>query len=182
MIWVLLIAAALLVLTHILRVREDAKTSGPLSPPAGTSGSSGSSMPSGPACGGGAGHEIPARLRGIRPDGSAFWDTEEFFARLGEACAEITDNRLTCVLTLRQDGRFSADITFADTARALFPGLAGMVQPTFSGTDTASSAQNQPAYRIAEVIRDDAPSAQIQGADGYDGKTVTLVWNPGGLP
>lgn len=126
--------------------------------------------------------KVPARLRGIHPDPASFWSTEEFFVRLGEACAAITDRKLTCSMDLRPNGDFTVLITFASTAGRFFPALFDDIASWFSGTDPQLTSASCTWQQIRDAVSDDAPTALVETDDGWDRKSVIIVWNPSGMP
>jgi len=127
-------------------------------------------------------NQVPTRLSGIHPDVNSFWHTEEFYARLGEECAKITDNKLSMSLNVQPSGTFSVYCSFIDSARVFFPTLESDLHSNFTGNDSQINSFHYITQKFAEIIQDDAPSAQIDAFDGIDGKSFSVVWNPNGLP
>ena len=126
--------------------------------------------------------QIPTRLKGIHPDADSFWNTEEFYARLGEECSKITDNRFSLSLDVRPGGSFSVLCSFIDSAQVFFPALGSDLQVSFSGNDSQIERFYYTAQKIVEIIQEDAPSAHIKSYEGIDGKSFSVVWNPNNLP
>lgn len=126
--------------------------------------------------------EVPTRLKGIHPNANSFWSTEEFYSRLGEECAKITDNKFVLSLNVKPNGDFSAHCSFTDSAETFFPVLSNDLQSSFYGHDEEIPKFGYTAQRFSEIIQDDAPSAQITHSDDLSGKTFSIVWNPNGLP
>ena len=67
--------------------------------------------------------QIPSRLIGISPNINSFWNTAEFFVRLGEECAKKSDNNFVCSFFIRPDGEFSCMFYDIDSAKEFFPSL-----------------------------------------------------------
>ncbi len=129
-----------------------------------------------------ANEQIPIRLKGIHPSANSFWDTEEFYSRLGEECSKITDNKFVLYLNVKPNGDFTACCTFIDSAKVFFPALSNDLTDDFSGNDEKISNFGYTAKRFSEIIQEDAPSAHISFRDDLSGKSFNIVWNPDGLP
>lgn len=172
MIWVLIVAAVLGIAFFL-----------PVNTSTNDRASSGSSSGASYSNTGASGNQqIPSRLQGIHPDSTSFWNTEEFYSRLGEECAKITDKKFVLSMSVQANGNFSATCSFIDSARVFFPALGSDLQDDFYGHDDRIMNFGYTAQRFSEIIQDDAPSAQIQYYDDQSGKSFTVVWNPNGLP
>ncbi len=120
---------------------------------------------------------IPTRLAGIHPSTSSFWNTEEFYVRLGEECARITDKQFVCQFFIKSDGSFSCDFFDMASAKNFFPALASEMQNHFNGTDKQIAHPMYTSSKIREIMQNDGPSAQIESVDYPDGKSINVKWN-----
>ena len=121
--------------------------------------------------------QIPSRLNGIQPNANSFWGTAEFFVRLGEECARITDNQFLCQFFIKPNGDFSCDFFDVDSAKVFFPALGSVLQAQFTGNDKQITHPMYNTSKICEIMRDDGPSAQIDGTDYPDGKSISVRWH-----
>lgn len=121
--------------------------------------------------------QVPTRLNGIHPNGSSFWGTAEFYVRLGEECAKITDNQFVCQFFIKPNGDFSCNFFDIDSAKMFFPALANDMQAQFNGTDKQITHPMYTSSKICEIMQNDGPSAQIGGTDYPDGKSIDVRWH-----
>ncbi len=121
--------------------------------------------------------QIPSRLNGIHPNSNSFWGTAEFYIRLGEECAKITNNQYVCNFFIKPNGDFSCNFFDADSAKSFFPALTNDIQSSCDGTDKQITHPMYTSSKICEIMQDDGPSAHISGTDYPDGKSITVSWH-----
>lgn len=122
---------------------------------------------------------IPARMTGIHPDASSFWNTVDFYVRLGDACAEITDNPFSLSIELNANAAFSCSFFDIESARAFFPALKKYLESsTFAGRDNGSLSRSMTGEKICSMIRSDSPGARVSLFPDARGMVcINVNWN-----
>lgn len=122
-------------------------------------------------------NNIPVALRNIHTASDSFWDTVDFYVRLGNACYSITHNAYAVSICVYNDGKFTVDFFDMESARTLIPELDPRdMNPHFEGQDKNGQSLFTSLYGIKNTLENDAPEATVQVFDSYNMKSACVKW------
>ena len=122
-------------------------------------------------------YEMPVPLRNIHPSQDSFWDSVDFYVRLGNACYDMTHNAYVVSAAVYNDGRFSVDFFDIDSANTLLPMMDSRdMNRHIEGTDKDGSVLYKSLYNMKQTLENDAPEADVQVYESADNKAATIRW------
>ena len=121
------------------------------------------------------------------PSSNSFPNSEEFYCRLFEASySRVYDNKASITMSLLRDGKFGFMCVGEERVISLYPESAKYIRKIYSGQD---SDYIEPFFTrgfvrtfVNGIKLSDAPSATISFNETSECITITVEWNPGGLP